>query len=60
MEVLSVNVVQNVWFFMELIGIEVLDSNTSLSGLLNMESVGHECKVWVQSSKEMSNIDLSL
>lgn len=42
---MSIDVIHKVWLFVELIHIEVFNSNTNFSGLFNMEPIGNECDV---------------
>lgn len=53
MEVLSKGVPHEVWLLMELLAIEVLDTNTDFSAFLDVESESHEGHVWVNESHEM-------
>jgi len=47
MEVLSPDVVHDIWFLVEFLTVEVLNSDSNLSAFLYMESVGNECKIWM-------------
>jgi hypothetical protein len=47
MEVLSPNVVHDIWLLVEFLTVEVLNSDSDLSCLFYMESVGAECNVWM-------------
>lgn len=60
MEVLSIDVMHNIWFLVELVTIEVLNSNTDFSALLNVESVGDEGEIWVHESHEVGNLNLKV
>lgn len=55
-EVLSIQVMHVVWLLVELLDIEVLDSNSNSSSLFNMESVGNEGQVWVGESDDFRNL----
>lgn len=61
-EVLSVNMELNVRLLEELIVIHVFNSESSLSSLLNVESVSCKCKVWMDEPhhlrEELLNITL--
>jgi len=52
-EVLGINVMHDIRFLMELVHIEVLNSNTDFSCLLNMESVGDESEIWMHKSHDV-------
>jgi len=52
-EVLGKDVMHDIWFLMELVHIEVLDSNSDFSCLLNVESVSDECEIWVHKSHDV-------
>lgn len=56
MEVLGENVVHDIWFLVELVHVEVLNSNTDLSRLLNMESVSDESQIWVDEPHDVGNL----
>jgi len=60
MEVLSIDVVHHVWLLVEFLAIEVFNSNTNLSSLLNMESVCHKSKIWVEKSHKVRDLKLEL
>jgi len=49
-----------VWFFMELITVKVLDSNTNFSRLFNMESICDKGKIWVDESHDVGHSHLKL
>jgi len=56
MEILSINVVHHIWLLVEFLAIEVLDSNSDFSSLLNMESVGNESEIWVEESHNVGHL----
>lgn len=60
MEVLGINMVHVVWLLVELLEVEVLNSNSIFSCLLNMESVGNESQVWVHEFDEIGDDSLDL
>ena len=60
MEVLGICVPHEVWFLMELIAIEILNTNTDFSTLLNVEPEGHESNVWMDKSHDVRDLDLEL
>lgn len=45
MEILSIDVIHVIWFFVELIHIKVFNSNTDFTSLFNVEPIGYECEV---------------
>lgn len=53
MEILSINVKLNVWFLEELVGVDVLHSETSFSGFLNVELISEKGKIWVKGSHDL-------
>lgn len=44
-EILSIDVIHVIWFFVELIHIKVFNSNTDFTSLFNVEPIGYECEV---------------
>jgi len=59
MEILSIDVMHDVRFLVELIAIDVLDAKSCLSSLLNVESVSDEEEVWVNETESLREILLN-
>jgi len=55
MEVLSPNMVHDIWLLVEFLTVEVLNSDSDFSCFLYMESVGNECNVWMHPSDSVGN-----
>lgn len=55
MEVLSPNMVHDIWLLVEFLTVEVLNSDSDFSCFLYMESVGTECNVWMHPSNSVGN-----
>lgn len=55
MEVLSPNMVHDIWLLVEFLTVEVLNSDSDFSAFLYMEFVGAECNVWVCPSETVGN-----
>jgi len=55
MEVLSINVIHEIWLFVEFMHIEIFDSNTNFSAFLNVESISDESQVWMGKSHNLRN-----
>jgi len=51
MEILSIEMMHNVWLLVEFIDIDVFDSKALFTSLLNMESIGDIEEVWVNESQ---------
>lgn len=56
MEVLSVNVMHDVWLLVEFISIDVLNAQTCFSGLFDVELVGHSKDVGVAELDSIGNV----
>merc|ERR1712166_979743 len=54
-EVLSPNMVHDIWLLVEFLTVEVLNSDSDFSTFLNMESIGTECNVWISPSDCVGN-----
>lgn len=54
-EILSIDVELNVRFLVELVHIEVFNSNTDFSSLLDVEAIGDESEVGVDESDGFGN-----
>lgn len=59
-EILSINMVHVIGLLMELIHVEILDSDTNLAGLLNMESIGDKGNIRVEEPNNISDSGLNL
>lgn len=55
MEVLCKDVMHEVWLLMELLAVEILNTDTDFSALFNVESVGNESNVWMHESHELGS-----
>lgn len=60
MEVLSINMIHEIWLLMELLHVEIFNSKSIFSGFFDMESVCNESNVWVQESHDVRHGLLSL
>ena len=59
-EVLRVKMVHVVRLFVELVHVEVLNTDANFTGLLNVEPVGDESDVWVAELNEIADNGLEL
>lgn len=58
-EVLSINMVHIEWLFVELVDVEIFNSNTNFACLLNMESVGDKSKIRMYEPQHITNSSLN-
>lgn len=56
MEVLSVDVVHDIWLLVEFIAVNILNSQAGFTCLLDMELVGHSKDVRVRKLKSIGNV----
>ena len=59
-EILSINVVHIIRLLMELVYVEVFNSDTNFPSFLNMESVSNKCKIRMEEPDDIANSSLNL